>query len=48
MHIVWDRTKKLLWLSQKKYVTKVLQRFNMQNVKSVNSTLPSNYKLSGS
>ena len=26
MHIVRDRTKKLLWLSQEKYVTKVLQR----------------------
>ena len=24
MHIVWDRTKRLLWLSQEKYVTKVL------------------------
>ena len=25
-------TKKLLWLSQEKYITKVLQRFNMENV----------------
>ena len=24
MHIVWDRTKNMLWLSQEKYVTKVL------------------------
>ena len=29
MHIVRDRTKKLLWLSEGKYVTKVLQRFNI-------------------
>ena len=30
MHIVRDRTKSLLCLSQEKYVTTVLQRFNMQ------------------
>ena len=30
MHIVRDRTKNLLSLSQVKYVTKVLHRFNMQ------------------
>ena len=35
MHIVRDRTKKLLWLSQEKYVTKVLQRFDMENAKPV-------------
>ena len=29
MHIVRDRTKKVLWLSRKKYVTKILERFNM-------------------
>ena len=29
MHIVRDRTKKVLWLSQEKYVTKILERFNM-------------------
>ena len=29
MHIVRDRTKKLLWLSQEKYVTKILESFNM-------------------
>ena len=40
MHIVRDRTKKVLWLSQEKYVTKVLQRFNTQNSKPVSSTLP--------
>ena len=45
MHIIWDQTKKLLWLSEEKYVTKVLQRFNMSDVKMVRSTLPANYKL---
>ena len=45
MHIVWDRTKNMLWLSQEKYVTKVLQRFNMYNAKSVGSPLLANYKL---
>ena len=29
MHIVRDRTMRLLWLSQEKYVTKVLQRFDI-------------------
>ena len=33
MHIVRDRTKKLLWLSQEKYVTKV--RFSMESAKPV-------------
>ena len=46
MHIVRYRTKKLLWLSQEMCVTKVLQRFNMQNSKSVGLTLPTNCKLS--
>ena len=35
MHTVWGRTKHMLWLSQEKYVTKVLQRFHMQNAKPV-------------
>ena len=33
-------------LSQEKYVTKVLQRFNMENAKSVDSTMPTDVKLS--
>ena len=45
MHIVRDRTKKLLWLSQEKYVTKVHQRFAMKCAKSVGLTLPTNCKL---
>ena len=47
IHIVWDQTKKLLWLSQEKYMTKVLQRFSMADAKWVRSTLPTNYKLFG-
>ena len=46
MHIVRDRTKNLLWLSQEKYVTNLVQRFCMENVKPVGSKLPTNYKLS--
>ena len=46
MHIIQDRTKKLLWLSQEKYVTKVLQRFGIASVKLIGSTLRTNCKLS--
>ena len=34
-------------MSQEKYVTKVLQSFNMENAKSVGSTLLTNYMVSG-
>ena len=46
MNIVRDLTKKLLWLSQEKYVTKVLEIFDMESAKPVGSTLPTNCKLS--
>ena len=46
MHIIRDRSKKQLWQSQERYVTKVLQRFNMLEAKPVGSTLPTNYRLS--
>ena len=46
MHIVRDRTKKLLWLSQEKYVTKVLQRFGMESANQAGSTISTNCKLS--
>ena len=46
MHVVRDRTKNSLWLSKEKYVTKVLQIFNMHDAKPVGWTLPINYKLS--
>ena len=42
------RTKNMLWLSQEKYVTKVLQRFNMNNAKSIGSPLGLNCKLNSS
>ena len=45
MHIVRDRTKKVFWLSQEKYVSKILERFNMLEANSVGSVLPKNYKL---
>ena len=47
MHVVWHRIKNLLWLSQDKYVAKVLQRFNMTNAKPIGSTLLTNSKVSG-
>ena len=46
MHIIRDRLKKQLWLSQERYVTKMLQRFNMLEAKLVGSTLLGNCKLS--
>ena len=35
MHVVWNQTKKLLWLPNEKYVTKVRQRFTMVDAKPV-------------
>ena len=37
-----------LWLSQKKYMEKILTRFGMQNVKLVNIPLASHFKFSSS
>ena len=45
MCIVRDITKKVLWLSQEKYVTKILERFNMSEAKRIRSTLSTNCKL---
>ena len=45
MHIVRDRTQKVLWLSQQKYVTKILERFNILDAKPVGSVLPTNCRL---
>ena len=45
MDIIRDRTKNVLWLSQEKYVTKILERFNMSYAKPIGSTLPTNCKL---
>ena len=38
--------KKRLWLSQEKYIKKVLDRFNMKNVKRVATPLATHFKLS--
>ena len=46
MRITRDRTKRLLWLSQERYVEKVLERFNMHKSKSVNTPLAGHFKLS--
>ena len=39
MKISHDRSEKKLWLSQEGYIEKVLERFNMQNAKSIFSPL---------
>eukprot|EP00253_Pinus_taeda_P021000 PITA_21000 len=46
MEIHRDRKNGKLWLSQQKYVEKVLENFSMNNVKPVNIPLASNLKLS--
>ncbi|PKI75376.1 hypothetical protein CRG98_004260 [Punica granatum] len=46
MHISHDRSSEKLWLSQEKYIEKILDQFNMGNAKSVSSPLASHFKLS--
>ena len=46
MEIHRDRKNGKLWLSQQKYVEKVLEKFNMNNVKPVNVPLASHFKIS--
>ncbi|TQD95783.1 hypothetical protein C1H46_018622 [Malus baccata] len=46
MEIIRDRKSKKLWLSQEKYVERVLERFNMKAAKSVSSSLANHIKLS--
>ena len=46
MKIVRERTKRKLWLSQEKYIERVLERFNMKSVKPVSTPLASHLKLS--
>ncbi|KAM2456035.1 hypothetical protein PS1_015961 [Malus domestica] len=46
MEIIRDRKSKKLWLSQEKYVERVLERFNMKVAKSVSSPLANHIKLS--
>ena len=45
MKIVRDRCIKKLWLSQEKYIEKVLQRFNMYNAKAVSCPLANHFRL---
>ena len=46
MKITRDRASKRLWLSQEKYIEKVLERFNMAKSKPVNTPLAGHFKLS--
>jgi len=46
MRIIRDRKKNKLWLSQEKYIEKVLKRFNMKDAKSVGTPLAAHFKLS--
>jgi Reverse transcriptase (RNA-dependent DNA polymerase) len=46
MQIIRDRKTKRLWLSQEKYIERVLERFNMQGAKKVSCPLPNHLKLS--
>ncbi|XP_037492286.1 uncharacterized protein LOC119369668 [Jatropha curcas] len=45
MKISRDRKKRKLWLSQEKYIEKVLSRFNMSNAKLVSTPLAGHFKL---
>ena len=45
MKIVRDRGIKKLWLSQEKYIEKVLQRFNMYNAKAVSCPFANHFRL---
>ena len=45
MHIIQDKTKKVLWLSKKKYVTEIFERFNMSGPNSIGSVFPTNCKM---
>ncbi|XP_059291841.1 F-box/LRR-repeat protein At5g63520-like [Lycium ferocissimum] len=46
MSITRSRDEKKLYLSQKKYIERVLERFNMKNAKRVSTPLPGHLKLS--
>ena len=46
MEIKRDREKRKLWLNQRKYVETILQRFNMQDSKSVKVPIPVGVRLS--
>ncbi|GKB97018.1 retrovirus-related pol polyprotein from transposon TNT 1-94 [Tanacetum coccineum] len=46
MEIHRDRVSRKIWLSQKSYVKKILQRFNMQDCKPISTSFPTDVKLS--
>ena len=46
MRIEWDRTKKILLLSQTNYIRKVLRQFNMDESKLTLTPLPTSIRLS--
>ena len=46
MEILRDRAKGVLYLSQRKYIEKVVQRFSMDDAKGVSTPLASHFKLS--
>ncbi|GKB11950.1 retrovirus-related pol polyprotein from transposon TNT 1-94 [Tanacetum coccineum] len=46
MQIHRDRVSRKFWLSQKSYVKKILQRFNMQDCKPISTSFPTDAKLS--
>ena len=46
MEITRDRKNRKLWLSQEKYVERILERFNMKKGKPVNTSLGGHFKLS--
>ena len=47
MEIQRDRTAGRIWISQAKYIQKVLEKFNMQEAKVVTTPLATHFKLSG-
>ena len=48
MEIHKDRESRKLWLSQKNYIRKVLEKFNMQDAKPMSTPLANHFKLSSS
>ncbi|KAL5842405.1 hypothetical protein ACOSQ3_013008 [Xanthoceras sorbifolium] len=46
MRITRDRSAKKVWLSQEKYIEKVLQRFNMDKAKEISCPLANHFRLS--
>jgi len=46
MDVTRDQKNKKLWLSQEKYVERVLEKFNMKNAKPASTPLTAHFKLS--